>query len=488
MYHAVKAHRQDTVAVACADIPAGAAVCVDGHLDMTAKAAVPKGHKLAVLPHPAGGEVIRYGFVVGRAACAIEAGAPVHTHNMGAYSPKAIFYPEGPKPPAGGSFIGYRRADGKVGIRNEVWVVSLAGCVNGTAERLAELARQAPGVNAPVYAFTHPQGCSRQADDTERTAAILAGLLSNPNAGGVLAVGIGCASLRWEQIAEKLDAPRLGRIRFLDCQAEGDELAAGLVALRELEGLVAADERVPVPLSGLVVGLKCGASDWLSGVTANPVVAGFSDGLIAGGGTVLMTETSEIWGGEEHLVKRAAGPQCAAAVRELYAAARDTYRRHDQPVVESLAEDHEKAGFSSAAERALWFLQKGGHVPLQSVLPAGEHPKTPGLHFVDGPGYDMAACTALAAAGAHLILFTTGRGSPFGSPVPTVKIVSNTGLYEAKPGWIDFDAGPMAEGVPLEKLAGQLAELVGQVAGGREALNETGGCRDIAIYSDGITF
>ncbi|MBQ6419928.1 MAG: altronate dehydratase [Clostridia bacterium] len=432
------------------------------------------GQKYAAAPIKKGEAVVKYGFPIGIATEEIPAGAHVHTHNLKTalagtggytYAPSLSF--PAPVPPA--EILAYERPNGEIGIRNDIWIVPAVGCVNGAARQIAE--------KTGALAFLHPYGCSQLGGDLARTQAILRGLITHPNAGGVLVLGLGCENNRLSDLMQGIDCSG-GRIRFFNAQDVDDEVAHGIGEVRALQALSAKDARVPVPVSKLKIGLKCGGSDGLSGITANPLVGRVADRLVAMGGAAALTEIPEAFGAEALLLNRAVSEtvfrQAAALIDEW----KSWYLSHGEKVSENPSPGNKDGGITTLEEKSLGCVQKGGTSPLVSVLGQGEKLRKPGLSLVSGPGNDMVAVTNLTAAGCHLILFTTGRGTPLGAPVPTVKISTNTPLYKKKPGWIDYDA-----------FAGDADGLFKQlldVANGRPTKNEERGEREISIFKDGV--
>jgi altronate hydrolase len=437
------------------------------------------GHKYARRAIAPGENVVKYGLPIGRAVCAIAPGEHVHVHNVKTNLGDSLTYvyapAEAPEPPAPAAdvptIMAYRRADGRIGVRNEIWIVPTVGCVNTLCERLAAA--------CGGIALTHPYGCSQLGADHERTAELLAALCRHPNAGGVLVVGLGCENNTLESFRARLDGGAGLNIRFLRAQDPGDEYARGLELVRELE---AAREtaRVPVPVSELVVGLKCGGSDGFSGLTANPLVGRFSDWLVARGGATVLTEVPEMFGAETLLMNRcrdrATFERCVAMINDFKA----YYAAHDQVCYENPSPGNKAGGITTLEDKSLGCVQKGGTGRVEDVLDYGARVRRPGLSLLTGPGNDLVAATVLAAAGCHLVLFTTGRGTPFGTVVPTVKISSNSELARAKPHWIDWDAMARPD-------TEAFAEKVMAVASGLPAANERDGARQIAIFKDGVT-
>ncbi len=436
------------------------------------------GHKYAVREIKRGENVIKYGMPIGHATCDIKAGEHVHVHNIATnlgecleYEYNPVFAPEAEKPAEPLSIRAYRRKDGRVGIRNEIWVVPTVGCVNNLCERLA---RAADGI-----ALTHPYGCSQLGDDHEMTANLLAALCRHPNAGGVLVVGLGCENNTLESFRARLGDVSDLNVRFLLAQDPGDEYERGLALIRELEA-DRIDERVEVPLSELTVGLKCGGSDGFSGLTANPLVGRFSDWLVARGGSTVLTEVPEMFGAETLLMNRcrdrATFEKCVRMINDF----KRYYESHHQVCYENPSPGNKAGGITTLEDKSLGCVQKGGSSAVVDVLDYGERVKERGLSLLTGPGNDLVAATVLAASGCHIILFTTGRGTPFGTVVPTMKISTNSALAANKPHWIDWDAmsDPDTEAFAKKVLA---------VAEGEKAANERFGAREIAIFKDGVT-
>ena len=439
------------------------------------------GHKYALRAIAAGENVIKYGMPIGHATCAIAVGEHVHTHNLATNLGETVEYRyEGGETQVARTLDGrrettllaYRHPDGRVGIRNDIWVVPTVGCVNRLAQRLA-------GACGGI-ALTHPYGCSQLGDDHETTANLLAALCRHPNAGGVLVVGLGCENNTLDSFRARLNSrPSTLNVRFLRAQDPGDEYERGLALIRELEA-ARPTGRVEVPVSELTVGLKCGGSDGFSGLTANPLVGRFGDWLVAHGGKTVLTEVPEMFGAETLLMRRckdrATFDKCVKMINDF----KDYYARHGQPCYENPSPGNKAGGITTLEDKSLGCVQKGGSSPVCDVLGYGECVKEPGLSLLTGPGNDLVASTVLAAAGCHLILFTTGRGTPFGTVVPTVKIATNTDLATRKPHWIDWDAMANAD---VESFAAKVLAI----ASGEPAANERAGDRGIAIFKNGVT-
>jgi altronate hydrolase len=487
-------HPRDNVAVALAALPAGQTIAVAGR-SVTLAAAIPCGHKFAIAAIAAGADVVKYGQPLGHATEAIAAGAWVHTHNLKTNLSGVLEYSYCPaieklaRVEDGLVFGGYHRSDGEVGIRNELWILPTVGCVNEVSQairrRLLEAGLPA-GVDG-VHVFTHPYGCSQLGDDHATTQKILADLARHPNAGGVLVVGLGCENNTMASFRQVLGEVDPARYRFLVAQEQTDEIAVGVALGRELLAHAVQAKRQPTPVARLRVGLKCGGSDGFSGITANPLVGAFSDLLVARGGTSVLTEVPEMFGAETLFMNRCRDrrvfDECVAMINGF----KEYFLRHNQVVYENPSPGNKDGGITTLEEKSLGCLQKGGTSELVDILPYAARLRQPGLNFLTGPGNDIVSCTAMAAAGAHLILFTTGRGTPLGAPVPTLKISTNSDLAQRKAGWIDFDAGRLLDGATMADTADALLRHVLDVANGKPAKNEVNGFREIAIFKDGVT-
>lgn len=457
--------------------------------------AVAAGHKRARRAIAAGEPVIKYGWPIGRACRDIAPGDWVHTHNLVTDLRPGSGYTYAPVPPAqlpscdaGRTFSGYLRQDGRAGIRNEIWILPTVGCIAHTARRIADAAArfQLPGCDG-VFAFPHPYGCSQLGDDLANTRNILAALARHPNAGGVLILGLGCENNRMADMRRLLEERGpTDRIRFLSCQESDDETAEGLTLITELYERMRADRRQELPLRMLTIGLKCGGSDGLSGLTANPLVGLAADRIAGAGGTLLLTEVPEMFGAEHLLFRRCVSREVFDKAAAMIEGFQQYYVAHRQPIYENPSPGNRDGGITTLEEKSLGCIQKGGRVPVTDVLGYGEIAALPGLSLLYGPGNDLVACTALAAAGAALILFTTGRGTPFGGPVPTMKISTSHALYNKKSGWMDFDAQILLEETPQEA-ADRLLEAILAAAGGRALCNERNGYREIALFKTGVT-
>ena len=464
------------------------AVALDGPL---------QGHKFALRPICKGENVIKYGMPIGIATQDIPEGGHVHTHNLktrlnenGAYE----YHPEqAPACPSstrqGDTFSGYLRPDGNAGIRNDIWIIPTVGCINQLARSLAfRFNREFHDDTMQALALTHPYGCSQLGEDHEKTAQILADFCRHPNAGGVLVVALGCENNTLESFRKRLGDLSGLNIRFLRAQDPGDEMQKAWTLICELREHALKQKRINIPVSKLKVGLKCGGSDGFSGITANPLTGRFSDMLTAQGGTTVLTEVPEMFGAETLLMNRCENEnifrKCVRMVQDF----KDYFTRHGQTVYENPSPGNKDGGISTLEDKSLGCVQKGGLSRVVNVCDYAERiQSSPGLNLLSGPGNDMVAATALAAAGCQLILFTTGRGTPFGTVVPTLKISTNTRLQQEKNTWIDFDAGKILAGTPPEELADELFDLVLRICSGQKAKNEIYGYQEIAIFKNGVT-
>lgn len=486
---ALRIHPLDTVAVALRDLKAG-----ETALGVPLVSNIPRGHKFALRPIAEGEHVMKYAYPIGHALRAVAAGEHVHTHNIKTNLTGTLEYTYQPRLPEtviqpAQTFEGYVREDGRVGIRNEIWIINTVGCVNRTAERIAQIANQKHAHQVDgIYAFAHPFGCSQLGDDHRNTQKILAALAKHPNAAGVLVLGLGCENNHIASFKEVLGEVDPRRIRFLSTQEVEDELEAALGLIAELADYAAGQKRRTVGAGKLIVGLKCGGSDGFSGITANPLLGAFSDRLIAQGGTTLLTEVPEMFGAETILMQRCENQQVFERAVSMINGFKQYFQRYQQPVYENPSPGNKEGGISTLEDKSLGCTQKGGTARVTDVLDYAQAAVKPGLNLVYGPGNDAVAVTALAAAGAQLLLFTTGRGNPLGGPVPTIKVSSNSELAARKPNWIDFDAGVLLHGTTMDQAASDLMKYALALASGQTmANNEKYGYREISIFKDGVT-
>ena len=482
----------DNVVVALHPIAKGTLVEVDG-LAVTALEDIPQGHKMAVKPIKNGENVIKYGFPIGHATADAAPGTWMHTHNVHTNLSGEVEYTYEPAVPEKKTmpvetFEGFVRPDGKVGTRNEIWIIPTVGCVNNTATAIERAAQRflRPGIDA-ICAFPHPYGCSQMGDDQEMTRTILADLIRHPNAGGVLVLGLGCENSNIDVLKTYLGTYDPDRIRFLNAQDCEDEITDGITLIEELCDYAAQFHREMLPSSELIIGMKCGGSDGLSGITANPCVGAFSDRLISTGGSTILTEVPEMFGAETLLMNRCESEDVFHQTVHLINDFKEYFQRHGQTIYENPSPGNKKGGISSLEDKSLGCTQKSGQAPIRGVLGYGKRICQKGLHLLSAPGNDLVASTALAASGAQIVLFTTGRGTPFACPVPTVKLSSNSQLAQRKQNWIDFDCGVLTEGRSLEELSEELFSFVLDVASGRQTKSEQAGFHDMAIFKQGVT-
>ncbi len=488
----------DNVAVALQPLAAGTDVSIEG-LHVTLRADIPAGHKVALTDLGEGQNVTKYDAPIGHATCHIAKGGLVDHHNIATNLSGTLDYstitPAGdshyvPASPGERTFLGYVRTDGQVGIRNDIWVIPTVGCVNGICRQIARRAQTDGG--PVVTCFTHNYGCSQLGDDHENTRRILRAMALHPNAGGVLVVGLGCENNQPRDFEAMLGDYDRRRIRFLVCQqTETDEVEAGVTIVRELCRQAQSFARTRVPIFKLRVGLKCGGSDAFSGITANPLLGAFTDWLcMEQGGTAVLTEVPEMFGAETILMRRAVSETVLRQTADLINSFKTYYLSHGQPVGENPSPGNKAGGISTLEEKALGCTQKAGTAPVCGVLRYGDRlcAGSSGLHLLAAPGNDLVASTALAAAGCQIVLFTTGRGTPFATFVPTLKIASNSDIARRKPQWTDFDAGTLLEGTPMHELMMLLADSVIATASGlRPTQAELHGNADFAIFKNGVT-
>ncbi|MBB3306298.1 MULTISPECIES: altronate dehydratase family protein [unclassified Enterobacter] len=495
MQDAIRIHSRDNVAVALRDLPANTQVEINQQT-ITLQQEVGRGHKFALQPLATDALVIKYGLPIAHATQPIAAGEIIHSSNARTnlsdldeydYQPDFLELP----PQAGDRDVQiYRRASGEVGIRNELWILPTVGCVNGIARqiltRFMKETNDAEGIDG-VHLFSHPFGCSQLGQDHENTRTMLQNMVRHPNAGAVLVIGLGCENNQVDVFRETLGGFDSDRVQFMECQKQDDEVEAGLERLHELYRAMREDQRQPGKLSELKFGLECGGSDGFSGITANPMLGCFSDQMIANGGTTVLTEVPEMFGAERILMSRCRNE----ATFEKTVAMINDFKRyfidHQQPIYENPSPGNKAGGITTLEEKSLGCTQKAGQSQVVDVLKYGERLHTPGLNLLSAPGNDAVATSALAGAGCHMVLFTTGRGTPYGGFVPTVKIATNTQLAEKKPHWIDFNAGRLIEGMSMAAMLEDFVDMIVAIANGQPARNETNDFRELAIFKSGVT-
>jgi len=491
----LKINAADNVAVALADdLKAGESFDIDG-VRVTLRESVARGHKFALRDIAEGENVVKYGYPIGHATEPVAAGAWIHSHNLKtnlrddleyAYAPK-VYDVDYPKRDV--KVMGYLRKNDTMGIRNELWIVPSVGCVNGQAQAIAERVKAECDCSHldDVRVYTHNYGCSQLGDDHANTQRALAALIKHPNAGAVLVLGLGCENNQVSALKETIGEWDAERVKFLIAQEVEDEVAAGFEICRELVEKTRADRRRPLPLSCLRVGLKCGGSDGFSGITANPLVGLFSDWLIAQGGTTVLTEVPEMFGAETLLMNRCENERVFAETVKLVNGFKDYFTRHGQTIYENPSPGNKQGGISTLEDKSLGCTQKSGKSPVFGVMEYGERIHNHGLNLLSAPGNDLVASTALAAAGCQMVLFTTGRGTPFGTFVPTMKVSTNSGLAARKPTWIDFNAGTLVEDEEPQAVLERFIAKVLATANGEHLLHEKTGFKEIAIFKTGVT-
>ena len=488
----IRIHEDDNVAVALRTIAKGERLAVGGY-QVDALEEVPQGHKFALKDIKAGEDVVKYGFRIGLAKEDIPAGGWVHIHNLKTALGDLLSYEYEPavsplEEAEHEYFDGYRRRDGKVGVRNEIWILPTVGCVNSIASALEKKAQGlVAGTVEAVVAFPHPYGCSQMGDDQENTRTVLADMVRHPNAGGVLVLGLGCENSNIPVLKGYIGEYDPQRVKFLQCQDVEDEQQEAMKLLEELAAYAGSFHREKIDAGELIIGMKCGGSDGLSGITANPAVGAFSDLLISKGGTTILTEVPEMFGAETILMNRCETRELFEETVSLINGFKNYFTSHNQTIYENPSPGNKKGGISTLEDKSLGCTQKSGSAPVKGVLAYGEPVKVKGLNLLSAPGNDLVASTALAVSGAHIVLFTTGRGTPFASPVPTVKISSNSKLAGHKGDWIDFNAGCMVEGKGKAQLARELFDYVLEVASGRKVKAEEAGFHDMTIFKQGVT-
>ena len=491
----IKINPADSVVVCLRPMQKGEDITVDG-ITIQLLQDTPVGHKVLIKDTAKGEDIIKYGYPIGHAREDLKAGVWVNENNLKTNLSGTLSYeylPVNEKlniPNENRTFNGYLRKNGEAGTRNEIWVVPTVGCVNGIAEKLVELLKQETGCKDidAIHAWHHNYGCSQLSGDHENTRKVLRDIVLHPNAGGVLVLSLGCENNQPDQFMEMLGDYDKERVKLLITQkVEGDEVEEGMRILRELYATASKDKRTELPLSKLRVGLKCGGSDGFSGITANPLVGEFSDWLVAQGGTSILTEVPEMFGAETILMNRCTTPELFDQTVTLINDFKEYFLSHGEPVGENPSLGNKAGGISTLEDKALGCTQKCGRAPVSGVLAYGDRLQAKGLNLLSAPGNDLVAATALASAGCQLVLFTTGRGTPFGTFVPTMKISTNSTLYKNKPNWIDFNAGELVEGTDMRVLRDRFVDYIIKVASGELVRNEVNGYREISIFKNGVT-
>ncbi|NCB86137.1 MAG: altronate dehydratase [Gammaproteobacteria bacterium] len=494
MQEVIKIHATDNVAVALADLTEGQLIEIDGTA-IILRGPVARGHKLALRDLPAGSQIIKYGLPIGHAKEDIGQGMHVHHHNIATnlsdldnyqYQPDFMAVPE---QPADREIEIYRRKNGQVGIRNELWILPTVGCVNAMAKQMQKQLEHDCDLSAidGIHLFSHQYGCSQLGQDHQNTRTILQNMVRHPNAGGVLVVGLGCENNQIAAFKETLGEFDAERVRFMVCQQHDDEVGTGVEHLKDLLAVMTQDQRTPGKLSELKFGLECGGSDGFSGITANPLLGQFSDYVIQHGGTSVLTEVPEMFGAERILMSRCHDENTFGKTVDMVNDFKQYFIDHNQPIYENPSPGNKAGGISTLEEKSLGCTQKAGQSQVMDVLKYGDRLTRPGLNLLSAPGNDAVATSALAAAGCHMVLFSTGRGTPYGGFVPTVKLATNSDLAKRKPHWIDFNAGRLLEDHTMNQLLNQFIDLIVDVANGKATCNEKNDFRELAIFKSGVT-
>ncbi len=489
----IKIHANDSVAVAVENLIAGERVAVCGET-IELRNDIPAGHKFALKDIASGEDIIKYAYPIGHARCDIKKGEHIHTHNTKSNLSGLLKYEYHPdfkeiEKAEPRTFMGYRRPDGKVGIRNEIWIIPTVGCVNSIVREIEAQAQQFKMEKIDgIYSYNHPYGCSQLGDDMQMTLRYLAGLIRHPNAAAVLVVGLGCENGSIDELKKVLGSYDANRVRFLTAQDCEDEIGEGVAIVKELAAVASAYSRENCPASDLIIGLKCGGSDGFSGITANPLLGALSDKIIGMGGSAVLTEVPEMFGAETILMNRCRTKAEFDQTADLINRFKQYFMRYGERVDENPSPGNKAGGITTLEDKSLGCTQKCGTAPVEDVLSYGEAVKKNGLSLLQAPGNDLVAANALAVSGAQLILFTTGRGTPFGCPIPTVKISSNSALAEKKKSWIDFNAGSLLENKTMDALADEFLDFILELASGKiranaEALDK----HELAIFKDGVT-
>jgi len=507
----IKLHEKDSVAIALRPYQQGEQLQLENGSSINVQDEVPFGHKIALQGIKQGEHVLKFGYSIGVATTDIEKGAWIHTHNLSTGLKGILDYQYNPihggaeEAAAGAAasdaltdttnaaeeltFQGYVRDNGEVGIRNEIWIINTVGCINKTCEVVARQASAMYGNRVDgIYHFAHPYGCSQLGDDLTYTQKLLASLVNHPNAAGVLVIGLGCENNQVESFQQAIGPFDERRIKFVKAQQSEDEIEESLELIEQLVEYAETFKRQSVPISNLKIGLKCGGSDGLSGITANPLAGAIADRITAAGGTAILTEVPEMFGAETILMERAASREVFDDIVDLINDFKQYFIRHGQEIYENPSPGNKAGGISTLEEKSLGCTQKGGHAIVTDVIGYGERVKKKGLTLLEAPGNDLVSVTALSAAGAHIVLFTTGRGTPFGGPVPTVKIATNSQLAERKRNWIDFNAGRLLDEKTMPELSEELwQQIIALASGEKQTHNERNGFKEIAIFKDGVT-
>ncbi|WP_421918732.1 UxaA family hydrolase [Marinifilum sp.] len=494
MEQVLKIHDNDNVLVATSATSKGQVITIDG-ISLKLTTDIPAGHKIALQQINKGEDVIKYGNPIGYALANINPGDHVHVHNVKTKLSDCMKYEYHPNftelniATSGKTFKGFKRKNGDVGIRNELWIIPTVGCVNGQANSIVKLFKQQHHTEKieNIHVFGHNYGCSQLGDDHVNTRTVLGNMIKHPNAGGVLVLGLGCENNQISELKQSIGEYDETRVKFLNSQDVENEIEEGLKLVEELYLNIKEDQRTDCPIADLKIGLKCGGSDGFSGITANPLLGVFSDILIANGGSTVLTEVPEMFGAEHLLMERANSEEVFEKTVSLINDFKDYFIKHDQPIYENPSPGNKAGGISTLEDKSLGCTQKGGSAKIVDVLKYGERIKKNGLNLLSSPGNDLVAASALGFSGCQMVLFTTGRGTPFGSFIPTMKISTNSELARRKSHWIDFNAGTLLETGDMNTLSEEFVNYVIEVANGEEVNHEKTGFREIAIFKTGVT-
>lgn len=493
----LKIHKEDNVIVALDKLEANEAIQIDGNKFLLFEE-IKQGHKAAIKNIGQGESIIKYGHIIGHATEDIKIGSWVHSHNTKtnlsdkiSYHYLPVKFSENKNDTKAPTFLGYKRKNGKVGIRNEIWIINTVGCVNTTAERIAKICNEkfkAENFDG-IFSFSHPYGCSQLGDDLENTQKVLSGLIQNPNAGGVLVIGLGCENNQMKSLLNHVVNVDSERIKSFNSQDVDDEIAEGVKLVEELFQLLRNDKREECPVSELTLGMKCGGSDGFSGISANALVGRITDIETLFNGKVILTEVPEMFGAEQQLMNRAKSSEVYEKIVLMINSFKEYFINHNQSIYENPSPGNKEGGLTTLEEKSLGAIQKGGTSQITQVLDYGEQITERGLALLKAPGNDGVSSTAMTASGATMILFTTGRGTPLGFPVPTLKISSNSDLFYKKSNWIDFNAGQLLDSTKnIDQLTEEFFNFIIDVASGKiKTKNELNGYKEIVIWKEGVT-
>ena len=487
----IKINSSDNVLIALNDLEAG----TKPECNIVLKEHIPAGHKIAIKDIKKEEAIIKYGEIIGYAKKDIREGEWVHTHNIKTGLSDVADYSYHPSKvspfiyPVHSKITGYKRKNNKVGLRNELWILVTVGCVNSIANHIVDLYKRTHDISDidGIFTFNHPYGCSQMGQDQENTKIILKRIAEHPNAGGVLLLGLGCENNQVLPFYKSLEDIDTERIRYMNCQDVEDETSTAIHLLEELHANMKKDKRVPIHFKDIKIGLKCGGSDGFSGITANPLVGKISDIITQSGGSTILSEVPEMFGAEHILMNRAENTEVFNKIIQLINQYKNYLLKHDQVIYENPSPGNKKGGISTLEEKSLGCIQKAGNTSVEDVLKYGETVTKSGISLLYGPGNDMVSVTALAASGAQLVLFTTGRGTPFGGFVPTLKIATNTKLSKQKKNWIDFNAGTLLDLNDSNLIVQELIDKIISVINGEKTKNEVNNCREVAIFKQGVT-